>query len=149
MKITTCAYSLIERHFKWSFRFGQVKSDKRDVFSRSCRRRWRDCSADCQIPPLSWSSVLWSTSVSRPVSWDLNKEGHSMCSDKAFCCSRYVPPSPLLSPWTPSPPPTPLFLCSFSSSSIIPPTRPPLHCCFPLPFFSHCQPCLFIFPLRS
>lgn len=84
---------------------GKVKSDEGDVFSSSCGWRWRDYTADCQIPPLSWPSVLWGTSVSRPANWDLNNGGHSVCSDKPLCCSHHAPP--LLSPWTPSPPPLP------------------------------------------
>lgn len=80
---------------------------------------------------LSSEAHLWAG----PASWDLNKGGHSARSDKPLCCSRHVPPSPLLSPWTPSPPPTPPFLRRFfllSASCILPPTGPPLHrcCCF-------------------
>lgn len=92
------------------------------------------CPADCQIPPLSWPSVLWSTSVSTAASWDLNNGGHSVCADKPLCCPHmYLHPHSYLHALphlllrlhayilfllpASSPPPT------------HPPTRPPLHSC--------------------
>lgn len=122
IKIPTCLFS---NDVDWVtlqmvLQTGKVKPDKGDVFSSSCGWRWRDCPADCQIPPLSWPSVLWSTSVSGAASWDLNNGGHSACSDKP----QHVPPSPLLSPPTPSPPPTPPRVRTFPPSCFIyPPTR--------------------------